>query len=716
MFDRLIEWMDCGLGTVKVREVSGGLEIVECGSGAIDVVIPEEHCGRRIVSVGEGAFREVKNLTSVNIPGSVRTIGNRAFFGCKSLQSVSLSEGLYSIGAQAFQGCSALTELNIPASVGELGDDMVSGCTAIESLAVADGNRGYYSRGNCILRRDGTLIFGCRSSVIPGGTKVIDSGAFMKMPLGEIELPHTVERIGDYAFAWSTLEYIYIPDSVKYIGAGAFLGCDRIEEVTLPRDLEVVRDSCFSDCTSLADIAIPRSVREIENAAFLGCPSIEVVNYEGTRLNWIAVKVAGNNPSLIDKMVFEVSDIYADIEDDESDFESKQAADTGADMLIYEVYDEYVAVVGCDKSVTEIRMPSHYQGKPITRIDTEAFAGCENLRLIVIGTEVGWIRPSAFRSCYALKTVVLPYGIEWIDLDAFSDCTSLSSIEIPDSVSSLGSGAFRRCTSLEDVTLPIGIYALNTETFYGCTSLRSVTIPTNVSTIETRAFMGCTSLTEVVLPACLSKIFPSAFANCTSLTSITLPGRAAEIGEDAFSVCTSLESVKFGYGLERICTRAFYYCTALSEVEIPDGVTFIGESAFSDCKSMRRLTIGKCVKTIRMSAFSGCLSLEQIYYKAIAINQSNMSYSVFPCAGSLTDGITLRIADGVEKLPLCLLTEYMMYTGKNPSLPKISIIEFENEATERMMRDIVASRLCGTLLAAMDLGVGRLESTLEAIK
>lgn len=61
-------------------------------------------------------------LTSIVIPGGVKTIGENAFFHCESLTSVVLSYGIVNIGKEAFKGCRRLVSVDIPDSVRTIGD------------------------------------------------------------------------------------------------------------------------------------------------------------------------------------------------------------------------------------------------------------------------------------------------------------------------------------------------------------------------------------------------------------------------------------------------------------------------------------------------------------------------------------------------------------------------------------------------------------------
>ena len=60
------------------------------------------------------------SFKEIVIPNSVKTIGNKAFYECKNLTSVTLEEGLESIGKECFSN-TAVTEIIIPKSVKMIG-------------------------------------------------------------------------------------------------------------------------------------------------------------------------------------------------------------------------------------------------------------------------------------------------------------------------------------------------------------------------------------------------------------------------------------------------------------------------------------------------------------------------------------------------------------------------------------------------------------------
>ena len=81
--------------------------------------------------------------------------------------------------------------------------------------------------------------------------------------------------IADYAFShFRNLTKITIPNSVVYLGNGAFLNCAKLNEIHLSKNLKSIGAQCFMGCNSLQYIVIPNSVTEIESEAFMDCKNL----------------------------------------------------------------------------------------------------------------------------------------------------------------------------------------------------------------------------------------------------------------------------------------------------------------------------------------------------------------------------------------------------------------------------------------------------------
>ena len=95
-----------------------------------------------MTSIGGGAFRKCRSLTSITISDSVTSIGGDALYGgafenCTSLTSITIPNCVTNIGKRAFYGCTSLTDITIPKRVTNIGKDAFYGCQNIK-IAVSD--------------------------------------------------------------------------------------------------------------------------------------------------------------------------------------------------------------------------------------------------------------------------------------------------------------------------------------------------------------------------------------------------------------------------------------------------------------------------------------------------------------------------------------------------------------------------------------------------
>ncbi|MGN0489768.1 MAG: leucine-rich repeat protein [Ruminococcus sp.] len=93
---------------------NGDEVVVEKYSGNdVKIEIPDSIEGKKVTAIGNGAFYECTNITSVKIPNSVTLIDQWAFYGCSNLDSLSLPENC-TIENYAFMGCDNLKSFDIP--------------------------------------------------------------------------------------------------------------------------------------------------------------------------------------------------------------------------------------------------------------------------------------------------------------------------------------------------------------------------------------------------------------------------------------------------------------------------------------------------------------------------------------------------------------------------------------------------------------------------
>ena len=168
-------------GTITITGYTGP-------GGAVD--IPSEINGLPVTSIGEYAFDDCSNMTSVAIGGSVTNIGALAFCACTGLTNVMVPSGVIGIGGLALADCPALS-----------------------AITVAGSNLVYSSVDGVLFDKSQTLLIQC-----PGG------------------------KSGTYS----------IPNSVANIADGAFLDCAHLTSVTIPNAVLNIGSETFEGCSGLA--------------------------------------------------------------------------------------------------------------------------------------------------------------------------------------------------------------------------------------------------------------------------------------------------------------------------------------------------------------------------------------------------------------------------------------------------------------------------------
>ena len=177
-----------------------------------DIIIPETvtYEGEKysVTSIGDCAFQNFYDLTSVNIPNSVTSIGTMAFQKCTGLTSVNIPNSVTSIGSNAFQNCSALTSVNIPNSVTQIGLGVFYGCSNLTSITIPNSftsiNDFFFA--NC----------GLTSVTIPNSVTSIRSCAFSDCKnLTDVYcLAENVPHTSPDTFDWSPIDQatLHVPE------------------------------------------------------------------------------------------------------------------------------------------------------------------------------------------------------------------------------------------------------------------------------------------------------------------------------------------------------------------------------------------------------------------------------------------------------------------------------------------------------------------------
>lgn len=235
-----------------------------------------------------------------------------------SIRSVRIGDGITSIGHYAFYGCKNLQgTFYIPQNVSSIGAMAFEECTAINCISVDEGNQYFIVANDILMNQEKTRVLWCPKTktgqlILPKETRTIDSTAFSgcKQLTGPLVLPKGVNVIGDEAFRFceglsgdlvipegiETLggyeSYCFadtkfggklsLPDSLKSIGTGVFLGTEFSGELLLPKNMETISEKAFLGSRGFdKKLTIPQNTAIIARYAFENCDWIQEVEIEG---------------------------------------------------------------------------------------------------------------------------------------------------------------------------------------------------------------------------------------------------------------------------------------------------------------------------------------------------------------------------------------------------------------------------------------------------
>ena len=97
--------------------------------------------------------------------------------------------------------------------------------------------------------------------------------------LKRLYLPDTIREMGAYAFGGcSALEVIHLPEHLSVLPDHVFAGCISLKQIALPPQLSVIEGYAFYDCRSLEKLRIPETVQKIGAYACYNCRKMEEIN------------------------------------------------------------------------------------------------------------------------------------------------------------------------------------------------------------------------------------------------------------------------------------------------------------------------------------------------------------------------------------------------------------------------------------------------------
>ncbi len=238
-----------------------------------------------VKSVAKDAFQATSTtsaettLLSITFLDNMETIEEYAFSGCISLTSVIFSSTITKIDTCAFAVCSTLTNITLPNGLKEIGTLAFSftGLTSVNIPASVEAIG------------DNPFVFCENLNAI---TVNSESTNFQMINNCLIDIVNKQIIIG--------LDYSNIPtdsEKVTKIGNSAFANLTGVAHLKIPSNITSIGDAAFEFCGDIVSVEIPIELTEIIKYAFDSCEKLTTVYYVGTQSEWeaITIAVSGNS-------------------------------------------------------------------------------------------------------------------------------------------------------------------------------------------------------------------------------------------------------------------------------------------------------------------------------------------------------------------------------------------------------------------------------------
>lgn len=436
-----------------------------------------------------------------------------------------------------------------------------------------------------------------KHTTLPKTLVEIPQAAFFNCPLTTINLPGTVEKIGNYAFKGTSLSgSLYLPNSLKTIGISAFEGLKLTGTLTIPDSVTTISNEAFyNDKFTKLVIGQNSSLTTIGNNAFrnnqisnaIALPkSLTTVGYNAFRANSIS-KLALNYG--LKSIGYEA-------------FEGNKITGTINIPVTVEKIDAQAF------RLNQIEAVIFNKNSALTTLGYYAFAQNKISNVIMIPKNLKAIQEFTFWS-NIISGVTFEEGsqLKSIGKRAFqanydsNGATITGSLNIPPSVESIGFMAFKEALKNID-ELNFGENS-QLKTIYSAafasSHIKKVTIPKSVTTIEKTQSQGAAfefaGIEELIFEegSQLETIDNAVFSQ-NSISKVVIPKSVKTINPLAF-YRNRISSLTFEEGsqLTTIGNEAFNNNSLTNDGlgKLPSTLTTLATNAFISNPSLTKITL-----------------------------------------------------------------------------------------------------------------------------
>lgn len=405
-----------------------------------------------VTSVSYEAFALCKNLNSVTIPSTVKTIGIRSFYGTK-ISKITVPSKTKTIGQGAFGSCKSLKTIVMPGDfklkLEEDTDDklwyVASDQSAVDTITFNTklklANVSYLSANNLVVAKNDPSY-----QSIEGVIYTKDGKGIVRVPQKRTEL------------------------KIKE-------GCTEFNMQSVLYNSTDSEGDEFNNCSKLKKIVIPSSVK-----------SINKIKYKTDRADACDMHV---DTIEIAPKDFDANSLYALGSSLGKNITIESLMKLLPDQITYKDH-MYITkdhgLLKYDGKDANVEIPEE-----ITWIAPEAFYRNETLKNVKLPSKITTIEENTFYGCSELEAVVIPDQVTMIGKSAFDECTVLKSVTFGKSLKVIKDQAFAS-VNIRNFTIPSGIQKIETGAFAGINQIGTVTFEGSTKYVAADAFMNSTGI------------------------------------------------------------------------------------------------------------------------------------------------------------------------------------------------------------------------------
>ena len=405
-----------------------------------------------VTSISYEAFALCKNLNSVTIPSTVKTIGIRSFYGTK-ISKITVPSKTKTIGQGAFGSCKSLKTIVMPGDfklkLEEDTDDklwyVASDQSAVDTITFNTklklANVSYLSANNLVVAKNDPSY-----QSIEGVIYTKDGKGIVRVPQKRTEL------------------------KIKE-------GCTEFNMQSVLYNSTDSEGDEFNNCSKLKKIVIPSSVK-----------SINKIKYKTDRADACDMHV---DTIEIAPKDFDANSLYALGSSLGKNITIESLMKLLPDQITYKDH-MYITkdhgLLKYDGKDANVEIPEE-----ITWIAPEAFYRNETLKNVKLPSKITTIEENTFYGCSELEAVVIPDQVTMIGKSAFDECTVLKSVTFGKSLKVIKDHAFAS-VNIRNFTIPSGIQKIETGAFAGINQIGTVTFEGSTKYVAADAFMNSTGI------------------------------------------------------------------------------------------------------------------------------------------------------------------------------------------------------------------------------